>query len=471
MSNEERTTLAQQLAQLLWRGDKASEDKNVREDKKVALRQDIVIGLDFGTSCTKVVVQDPSRRTAWAVPFAEFAVKGNPYLLPTKVIVGTDGTLTLSGKGTAILDLKIALMSAAAIAVKEAVTEGIALTARQLCAAYLALIVRLARSWFSRTTSAIYGRTALLWQLNLGVPSSSLSDSNQIDVFKQVARAAWALSQKEGPLHWRDVVAADQASLSDSFAFGLDRDHLNVYPEIAAEVSGYARSDARQSGLHLMVDIGASTLDVSTFILFDREGADNFSFLVTDVQKRGSFYLHRSRVESLERLIRARFDPLDMLEPIPDDARELLPTDADAASIDGAFSSECRTVLGQVISTTKANRAGGEPQFRPREPTSLPVFFCGGGSLVKFYGRVLTAFDRSLRKSMNVGAFDIQPLPMPRRLNAPELATHDYHRLAVAYGLSFRYLDLATVIPPAAIPNLGSSTERASAEMVTKDMV
>ena len=131
------------------------------------------------------------------------------------------------------------------------------------------------------------------------LPSSTISDSNQIETFTQVARAAWALSLRSGPLNPSDVVTADEASSGAAFAFGLHLDHLNVYPEIAAEVSGYARSDVRQRGLHLMIDIGASTLDVTTFILFNRDGSDNFSFLVADVQKRGSFYLHRWRTRSL----------------------------------------------------------------------------------------------------------------------------------------------------------------------------
>ena len=102
-----------------------------------------------------------------------------------------------------------------------------------------------------------------------------------------------------------------------------------------------------------MIDIGASTLDVTTFILFNRDGSDNFSFLVADVQKRGSFYLHRWRTRSLEKVIRSRFDPLDMFRPTPDHVREMLPTERELDSIDRVFSNDCRTIFGAAIVNTK----------------------------------------------------------------------------------------------------------------------
>ena len=57
--------------------------------------KDIVIGFDFGTSCTKVVVQDHFHREAWAVPFPEFTGADNRYLLPTQVWL-EDGALLLA---------------------------------------------------------------------------------------------------------------------------------------------------------------------------------------------------------------------------------------------------------------------------------------------------------------------------------------------------------------------------------------
>ena len=49
---------------------------------------DIVIGFDFGTSCTKVILRSPYHYggRAFAVPFAEAAHNSSPHLLPSVLL-------------------------------------------------------------------------------------------------------------------------------------------------------------------------------------------------------------------------------------------------------------------------------------------------------------------------------------------------------------------------------------------------
>ena len=58
--------------------------------KKTAIC-DVVIGLDFGTSCTKVVLRTPYLygNRAFAVPFKNLTPSRNPYLLPSKIWFGS----------------------------------------------------------------------------------------------------------------------------------------------------------------------------------------------------------------------------------------------------------------------------------------------------------------------------------------------------------------------------------------------
>lgn len=472
MDNKKRETLAEQMRRLL-RGTPAgpASDRDHRQTNPAPRKsQDVVIGLDFGTSCTKVVIRDPVLRKAWAVPFGELAVKGNAYLLPTKLVVG-NGSASLSGPGRIVLDLKLQLMAKPDAPVTQLGASGDAPTPRQLCGAYLALVLRRARAWFAAEHADLYRGVEPAWKVNVGIPSCTVSDAAQADAFEQVGRAAWHLSLRGEPLKWSDVVSADQASRGRSFNFGLTPASLHVYPEIAAEVTGYARSDARLPGLHLMIDIGASTLDISTFMLHEGDGTDNVGFLQTEVQKLGAFYLHRHRVKSLSRVISSRFNPLDIFKPTPDDIHEMLPSDAEVVAIDTQFSDAARGLLSDVIVTTKKRRASGEPQFQLNEPKALPVFVCGGGSQLRFYQEVIRKFDEALTKARFVGRLDIQPLPVPPQLEVPDLPASDYHRLAVAYGLSFRHLDLPTVTAPNDIPDVETMKVREQAELISKDMV
>lgn len=61
---------------------------------------------------------------------------------------------------------------------------------------------------------------------------------------------------------------------------------------------------------------------------------------------------------------------------------------------------------------------------------------------------------------------------MPQAFQENGLAAKDFHRLAVAYGLSFSILDLGRVIPPSEIEDiLMSPFVSEIPEMLTKDQV
>ena len=73
-------------------------------------------------------------------------------------------------------------------------------------------------------------------------------------------------------------------------------EQVDVVPEIAAEVVGYARSKHRREGLHVMVDVGASTIDICGFVLHaaDGEDGDQYHLLTALVKRLGLHELHRA---------------------------------------------------------------------------------------------------------------------------------------------------------------------------------
>lgn len=86
---------------------KAGEEKRRKEDIIVTGKtqvhdgnysdeSEIVIGFDFGTSSSKVVIRDSGRKTAYAVPFNSLACSGNSYLIPTRLFINEDGCISLS---------------------------------------------------------------------------------------------------------------------------------------------------------------------------------------------------------------------------------------------------------------------------------------------------------------------------------------------------------------------------------------
>ncbi len=72
--------------------------------------------------------------------------------------------------------------------------------------------------------------------------------------------------------------------------------NINVIPEIVAEVIGYAHSDQRNQGLHLMIDVGAGRIILLSFNLGKNEDGDKYSIFSGDVRLLGAFELYKYRI-------------------------------------------------------------------------------------------------------------------------------------------------------------------------------
>jgi hypothetical protein len=80
--------------------------------------------------------------------------------------------------------------------------------------------------------------------------------------------------------------------------------------------------------------------------------------------------------------------------------------------------------------------------------TGISTFFCGGGSLLPFYNTLLLAEANKFLK-MNYDhrmPFVLKEIPRPTSLIAPHYHTKHFHRLAVAFGLSYPAGDLGKIL-------------------------
>lgn len=55
--------------------------------------KELIIGFDFGTSCSKVVVRDNGRSKSYAIPLSE---NNNPYLIATEIFRNENEEISLS---------------------------------------------------------------------------------------------------------------------------------------------------------------------------------------------------------------------------------------------------------------------------------------------------------------------------------------------------------------------------------------
>jgi hypothetical protein len=426
---------------------------------------DLVIGLDFGTAATKVVVRSPfyAGGRAVAVSFGELGHQSSPYLLPTRVWSQFDGgfALTPRGEGAWLTGLKLSLMNLGS-KTREAgpLEEG---EADRLAPAvgYLALVLAETQARVIATERETWGRFDIRWALNLGIPSAGYDDTPTRVVFRRAARAAWALSQAGGAVS--SIRAAALLRRDDAMT---PNPAIEVVPEVAAQAVGYARSALRDPGLHLLVDVGATTLDICAFVLHRADGRDRYELLTATVERLGVRELHQARVDALS--CRAVVVD-DFLAPVPETMAEYHPGCAcSRRDVDGEFRGRgCRLIMRDLV-LLKRDRDPNSPRWK----SGLPVFLCGGGSNMWLYSQVVRDADEEFRRGTIAAGLHRRTLPKPAQLANDELDETLFHRLSVAYGLSFDALDIGEITPPNEIADVPSARPRDMTDrFVSKDMV
>ena len=402
----------------------------------------LVIGLDFGTSFSKVIVGES--RVRYAVPFDDYALGGRSVLLPSVLSVAHDTgecRLGIDRRGGTMFDnLKMPL-------IERDFSENVQARA----AAYLALVIRCSRNWLFDAHGSIYKGRNIEWFVNVGLPTDSFDDEQLTSVYLAIARTAWRVSVSPRVVTLQNVLAflkkdaTYRSQLHDEITeLDLPHDRIQAFPEFSAQLSGYVRSPRRRDGLHVTVDVGGGTLDVAVFNVHERNGEDLFPIFARQVHPLGVRYLTTARLQPLCKEADQKHSPFDDLPP--DDAfRERFGITTDQLeNADQPFKNKVAGAIAEALDYTRQYRYPTAPQWdvsssRYGEP--LPGFFCGGGAKVDFYADILRGFEGKRPPFKLRGS----QLPVPDDLQIPGMSPKDYARLSVAYGLSFDPFDIAQI--------------------------
>lgn len=408
---------------------------------------DLIIGLDFGTSATKVVIRDPFAATGVFPARLNGARSGiNGFLLASRVFQTGDAYSLTQGTHR-ITDLKLRLLACKA---KSPVTEF------NDCCAFLAYVIRRARSWLLSEHEDIYRRHALNWRLNLGLAARSYQDKDTVVLFR---RLAWAAANLAADLEAEtiSVQLADRYRL-ESLAVSTGSppkraefawSDVDAVPEVSAQLQGFmssARWDWRSRPVMMLVDVGAGTIDSALFhVHVPQNGRGVLTFYSSRVEPNGAMNLHRARVDWLQGLIPAGSEhaiaaahlaaiakPTDRLRPIPESVCNYLPgyeVEVVGEGVDEDFrAGRYRTQVAGSINDAKVGK--GIP---PAQLVRVPLLLCGGGSRMQFYGGIGDAINGTQGWHVSV---ELMRLPVPQDLVDTGWHADDFDRLSVAYGLS-----------------------------------
>lgn len=392
---------------------------------------DAVLGVDFGTSSTKIVARLPfaAGTTAVAIPVPQTAQSdGHPHLWRTCIWVAPDGSLSIAPKSgaTRVDRLKTRIIANAGNALPD-------YEADELACGFLALQIQQARGWLLDRRADLFGRGPLRWWLNVGFPAESLDLPTLRARYEMIVAAAMDLSHERKRLTRQFVREALKAVAGSDKKRLADRNGF-LFPEIAAAVAGYASSSKRKDGLFAMVDVGAATLDVCTFNLFpDQQGLLKCPIFEADVSLLGvEVWRHCNEDVELKRF----------------------------------FPDEVELRQRKVIWTTKKERY----RLSDRWSSGLPIFLVGGGSLSDVHVEATSKISGWLA-GQGCGGAAIENLPPPDELLF-ECAPGDVQRLAVAVGLSLFNTDIPQAKLPSEITNDAAPAVRESiGNYISKDMI
>ena len=430
---------------------------------------DFVIGLDFGTAATKVVIRKPylPGQPAAAVSFGKLGHSSSPYLLPSRLRIGSDGCVSIGEDVTGewMADLKLPLLERATLSDDRSDPED----AMCRAVAYLAVTLREARARFMAAESDTYGRFDIRWALNLGIPSAGYDDQVVRRRFLRAARAAWKASCGAESVEWDSIGEVLKQERQPEFDPGIA---IEVVPEVAAQAVGYARSTFRDPGLHLLIDVGAGTLDVCGFVLHEWEGQDRYRLLTATVDRLGVLELHRRRLAVLTCLDRRGGNArgsIDPLTPIGETLADYHPgCPCDPPDVDAEFREQATLVVMRHLMDLKRRR---DP-FSRRWETGLPVFLCGGGSGMQLFSRVVGEAGEWFRSTMLARGLRLRTLPRPDQLVNDDIGDNLFHRLSVAYGLSFDAPNIGSVSAPYESPDVPQlQKRRIEQDFISKDQV
>lgn len=260
--------------------------------------------------------------------------------------------------------------------------------------------------------------------INIGIPVAVRDDKRAFAEFSRLVSAAYALAPDAGSLHL-DRLKQELASAPIKLP-----EFLQLVPELTAAIAGYAADPMVQLGAHILVDVGASTLDIVAFNLQAQLRAAVFT---AGVDLFGAGALQIARAGGIN---------------------------------DSDFARACSHLFDEVYGKAKAdNRAPSlfkpGPLGRGDKPVQLVI--TGGGCDTDIH----TRFINFLPQENVLGAIPFKrPAPPPKILKEPG----DQSRLLLAYGLTRDITELHELRLPSEIEDIKPIPVQAFT-MIDKDMV
>lgn len=439
-----------------------TDSRDSTDTRPIQLEQVFInLGVDFGTSFTKVCFRDPGTEDSFVVTFDAETADGA--LQPSVVAIDKKGTLYAGDEAprgaTLIHFLKMRL---AGVSIDDTLPTigGVDLgsdgATRALASWFLAKILVRSREWITFNASDRLKNRTVVWSANVGVPVEHY-DSPVIETFRQVLGVSWLwVADGSLPTNITDAVTAYEqcvVRLKQEIA------DFHAIPEIAAAVQSFVMSRQAVPGIYVYFDIGGGTVDGVAFKFLNLKGERRVNFYSGKVSPLGISVLASMLGSSSPRNV----DEKALKRLVGNGNVQVL---AD-------FEHRVRQLVGEVVMTAKRKdgrnwqedaiqaedtrktirHLGGLDRKKMRP---LVVFLGGGGAPSTWYQTAISStYDKFQHFANQIPPYHLLQVAAPADLDMSGLVPNDFRRFAISYGLS---------IPFGEGPEIGLPSQFAEAE-------
>jgi len=414
----------------------------------------VQIGLDFGTSFTKVVCRDVNINKPWIHVPEHPCDEEVPFLISSSLC--SDGR-TLSHpkridgayRANSLAHIKMALQSIGLgdlksphlAPYKNALPKGMEIGTFVECGAvYLlsGILGEIRNNIAERFPGQVEGDQTMV---NMAVPVASADDQRVEALFKRILHLSWYLSDelKGHPECLISEIVERVEVAEQKLNSGEAKELCFIYPEVSANVQGFIRSRSSNPGLYLFSDTGAGTVDQSLFRFSRKDTGEEFlTYLSAQVLDLGS-----SRIEELALEYSGKTDWKAL-----ENFRRLKESGSKNTHINRAR----QTIHCELESRSKQTIAIAKMKLTLKKSINdLRVIFGGGGhctnpykiSVMKQFDTDIFRIDLITERRRHEPEFDRGMPDLRTEFNLKQGQERWSRRLSVAYGLSFIHDDLA----------------------------
>ena len=367
----------------------------------------MVLGFDFGSTCSKAVIRFPYETISEApeaIPAIEcMAVENNPYYWKSEIFLRRDGTYSLlpNNDTESFTNLKMDFIRRAKIGENEITVKDIPVIA------YLALMVKQALGW-AKINYPNYSKDMVQLQINFGYPAANYNSNSSMLKYQKTASFATKLVEEQRIVSFLEIKNMLERYQNNIIEI---KTPTKIIPEIVGAVNGFANSNESRLGDYLVADIGGLSVDYAYIgILNDTESGQN----------KINIYSANSKRIGVEILNDSKRTNLEM----------------------------SRVLCSRIVDTLK------EAYDKLIHPTKkwtgekIPVFFTGGGRELGAYTDALRLVEILGHKAVFYRKCEMRDIHRFKGLKHSLVKDRIPDRLIVAYGLSYPELEMPDYSTP-----------------------